>query len=158
MASIQGDLALLETETAQKLLGAAIPARLAYNWTDGTPRVVPMWFHWNGQEIVLAGPADAPKLDAIRAHPQVALTIDGTDWPYKVLLIRGSAAINVVDGLAPEYTASAYRYFGAENGQAFLDMAGGLMSEQARIVVAPAWVGLLDFETRFPQALANKMG
>jgi len=119
---------------------------------------VPIWFHWNGQDVVFAGPADAPKIDAIRANPQVALTIDGTDWPYRVLLIRGTAAINVVDGIAPEYKASAHRYFGVENGEAFLDMAGGLMSEQARIVVTPNWVGLLDFETRFPQALANKMG
>ena len=51
MPSKQGDLALLETPVAQQLLQSKIPARLAYNWTDGTPRVVPIWFVWNGREI-----------------------------------------------------------------------------------------------------------
>ena len=44
----QGDPALLDTDLAQELLHAPIPARLAFVWTDGTPRVVPTWFHWTG--------------------------------------------------------------------------------------------------------------
>ena len=38
----QGDLALLQLPLAQELLHAAVPARLAYVWSDGTPRVVPI--------------------------------------------------------------------------------------------------------------------
>ena len=45
----QGDLALLNEPLAQELLHAAIPARLAYVWSDGTPRVVPIWFQWTGE-------------------------------------------------------------------------------------------------------------
>lgn len=45
MAGHQGDLALLNDPIAQALLQSTIPARLAYSWTDGTPRVVPIWFH-----------------------------------------------------------------------------------------------------------------
>ncbi len=41
----QGDLALLEHPVAQQLLASRELARLAYTWTDGTPRVVPIWFH-----------------------------------------------------------------------------------------------------------------
>ena len=48
MAGHQGDLALLDDPVAQTLLQSTIPARLAYSWTDGTPRVVPIWFHWTG--------------------------------------------------------------------------------------------------------------
>lgn len=89
MAVPQGDLELLNDPIAQELLRSALPARLAYTWPDGTPRVVPIWFHWTGEEIVMAGPPDAPKMDALRANPRVALTIDGDTWPYKVLLLRG---------------------------------------------------------------------
>jgi hypothetical protein len=35
----QGDPRLLETEQAVRLLRSTIPARLAFTWTDGTPRV-----------------------------------------------------------------------------------------------------------------------
>jgi hypothetical protein len=36
----QGDLRLLESEVAQRLLSSRIPARFAYLATDGTPRVL----------------------------------------------------------------------------------------------------------------------
>src|SRR5579863_7589056 len=58
----QGDLSLLQHPAAQELLHSKIPARLAYVWTDGTPRVIPIWFHWNGRDIVMATPPKAPKL------------------------------------------------------------------------------------------------
>ena len=48
-----------------ELLRSTIPARLAYTWPDGTPRVVPIWFHWTGEEVIVASPADAPKVPAI---------------------------------------------------------------------------------------------
>jgi hypothetical protein len=44
----QGDLRLLHGEVAKRLLSSTIPARLAYIAKDGTPRVIPSWFHWNG--------------------------------------------------------------------------------------------------------------
>ena len=36
----QGDLALFQNPAAQQMLHSKIPARVAYVWTDGTPRVV----------------------------------------------------------------------------------------------------------------------
>ena len=65
MATKQGSFALLDDPVAQELLRSTSPARLAYVWTDGTPRVVPIWFHWNGKEIVLGTPPKAPKVQAL---------------------------------------------------------------------------------------------
>jgi hypothetical protein len=50
MPTKQGSLALLDDPVAQRLLQSTIPARFAYNRRDGTPRVVPIGFHWNGAE------------------------------------------------------------------------------------------------------------
>jgi len=60
MTSHQGDLALLQAPVAQQLLQSRSPARLAYLWTDGTPRLVPIGFHWNGSELVFGTPPDSP--------------------------------------------------------------------------------------------------
>lgn len=49
----KGGPELLEDPLAQEVLESRIPARLAYMWTDGTPRVVPIWFHWDGTDIVM---------------------------------------------------------------------------------------------------------
>ena len=159
MATQQGDPALLHDPIAQQLLSSTIPARLAYVWHDGTPRVVPIWFHWTGKEIVMAGPPDAPKVAALRTNSRVALTIDeASGWPYCVLLLRGDARIETVDGIAPEYAAAAERYFGPDQGRAWVENMAQVTDTMARIVVRPDWVGILDFEDRFPQAIASRMG
>jgi len=46
---------------------------------------------------------------------------------------------------------------GDEAGQAWLDQLAAICPQMARIRVSPSWVGLLDFETRFPSALERAM-
>jgi Pyridoxamine 5'-phosphate oxidase len=151
----QGDLGLLQHPASKELLQSKIPARLAYVWTDGTPRVVPVWFHWNEREFVVGTPVKAPKLKALAKNPKVALTIDGNDFPHKVLLGRGTARMETVDGIVPEYATAALRYFEPEQAEAWLAQLGKLTPKMVRIVIAPEWVGLLDFQTRFPSALSS---
>ena len=155
----QGDLALLDTELAQRLLAAPIPARLAFTALDGTPRVVPSWFHWTGRDLVtvtyVAGPNigirhPAARLAALRARPDVAVTIDTETFPPQSLSLRGPVEITEVDGLAPEYAAAARRYLGEEAAAGLLAAMDQPGTVQARIVLRPTWVGMLDFETRLP--------
>jgi hypothetical protein len=155
LAVKQGDLSLLQHPAAQELLHSKIPARLAYISTDGTPRVIPIWFYWNGREIVMATPPKAPKLKALAKNPRVSLTIDDNTFPHKVLLIRGSARLEPVEGIVPEYEAAAARYFDAELAKGWLGQLRTLISSMVRITITPDWVGLLDFQTRFPSALAG---
>jgi len=152
----QGSLELLKEAAAQELLHSKIPARLAYVWMDGTPRVVPIWFHWSGGEIIMASPPRAPKLKALRQNPKVSLTIDENDFPQKVLLIRGTARLDEVEGIAPEYIACAGRYFDAKLAEQWLSQLRTLISSQVRITVKPEWVGLLDFKSRFPSGLTTR--
>ena len=107
----QGSLELLTDPVAEAMLESANPARLAYTWTDGSPRVVPIWFHWTGDQFALGSPPKAPKLKAL----------------------------------------AATRYFGPEQGPAWVSTLRG--KPMARIAVTPEWVGILDFQTRFPSAL-----
>ena len=150
----QGSVELLKEPVAREQLESSIPARLAYIARDGTPRVVPIWFHWNGREVVLGTPASAPKVKDLQADPNVALSIDGDVPPHKVLMIRGKAALSFVDGVLGEYELAAHRYLGSEQGEQWCDMLRGIPGlEMCRIAIDPSWVGLLDFETRYPQAL-----
>jgi hypothetical protein len=157
MPTKQGSIALLNDSVAQELLRSTSPARLAYVWRDGTPRVVPIWFHWNGKEIVLGTPVTAPKVRALLPGAKVALSIDGNTWPYKVLQIRGTAQVETVQGVVPEYALAAERYFGAEQGRAWINQVEGMFSHMVRIAVKPEWVAVLDFEKRFPSAIEAAM-
>ena len=157
MSSKQGDPALLRHPVAQALLRAPIPARFAYTWTDGTPRVVPIWFHWTGEEIVLGTPASAPKVKALRQHSKVALTIDEDKFPSKVLLVRGTARIQEMNGVVPEYAMSARRYLGEEQGRGWSAQAEKLFPKMIRIAIEPEWVAVMDFQERFPSAIEGAM-
>ena len=81
----------------------------------------------------------------------VVHSIDGNEWPHKVLLVRGRASVEMLDDVSPEYERAAARYFGPEQGAAWVGTLRG--KPMARIAITPGWVGILDFETRFPSAL-----
>ena len=116
-----------------------------------------MWFHWTGNEIVLGTPPTAAKLKVLQNNSPVALTIDSNDWPHKILQIRGKTQIQTVQGIVPEYAAAAERYFGAEQGKAWVARFREMFSEMARIAIRPEWVGVIDFERRFPNSIEAGM-
>ena len=132
---------------------------MAFAALDGTPRVVPSWFHWTGRDLVtvtyVAGPRigirhPAARLAALRARPDVAVTIDTETFPPQSLSLRGRVEITEVAGLAPEYAAAARRYLGEEAAAGMLAAMNQPGTVQARIVLRPTWAGLLDFDTRLP--------
>ncbi|MGA2802952.1 MAG: pyridoxamine 5'-phosphate oxidase family protein [Acidimicrobiales bacterium] len=148
-------LEVLNDKVAQELLVSTELARLAYTWRDGTPRVVPVWFHWTGTEVVIGSPSKSPKVKVLETRPEVAVTIDGSSWPYHTLLLRGTATVEHVDGVVPEYAAAAERYFGPEQGLAWVAQLKEMGLAWARIGITPTHATILDFETRFPSALAG---
>jgi pyridoxamine 5'-phosphate oxidase-like protein len=159
MTTLQGDLALLNDPVARGLLEAPIPAQFAYTWTDGTPRVLPIGFHWDGRQIILGSPPEAPKMKALARNPQVAVTISTNEFPFKVLYIRGVASIEVVDDIVPEYVLMARRMMGP-GAEAWLEQVRAMlpaMHGMARIAITPRWAGILDFEQRFPSAIEKAM-
>jgi pyridoxamine 5'-phosphate oxidase-like protein len=155
MATQQGSLDLLNDPVAQKMLQSTVPARFAYIWTDGTPRVVPIGFHWTGSEIVLGTPPDAPKVKALEKNTKVALTIDSDTMPFKVLMVRGTCSVTLMDGIVPEYELMCIRTMGQEGANQWLQQMRGLFSKMTRVAIKPEWAGILDFETRFPSAVEN---
>ena len=145
--------AILQTNpVAQQLLRSTIPARLAYTWHDGTPRVVPMWFHWTGEEFLMGAPPNSPKMRVLAERPAVAVTIDSDEWPYQVLTVRGTAAVAEVAGFFPEYAAMARRYLGEAGGEQFLALGAQTFARWTRIAIRPEEVRLLDFRTDLPSA------
>ncbi len=144
---------ILNDPLAQELLRSNIPARLAYTGRDGAPRAIPIAFHWTGQEFVICTPPHAAKVRALQANPQVALTIDTTTFPPHVMLVRGTASVEVVDGVPSEYLAGSKKIVGEEGFPAFEEQVRTLYLKMARITIVPEWAKLLDFETRLPRAV-----
>src|SRR6266480_2631059 len=112
-------LQVLATPLAQELLHSELLFRLAYVGPDGYPRVVPMGYIWKGGRFVVCTASNAPKVKALQSNPRVALTIDTQTQPPHILLVRGSAAVEVVDGVPDEYLEASRRYVPRQEWSAF---------------------------------------
>lgn len=144
---------ILAKPYAQQLLNGTDPVRLAYTAPDGAPRVVPIGFWVEGDKVVMATTPNAPKIPALRADPRVALTIDTSTFPPKVLLIRGTAQLERVDGVPEGYLDGGRKFMTEEEYVDWEAGVKGLYDEMVVITVTPTWVKLLDFETTIPQAV-----
>jgi hypothetical protein len=146
---------VLAKPLAQQLLGSPIPARLAYTGVDGDPRVVPVGFRWSGGQVVVCTVPASAKVRALRQHPRVALTIDTESYPPNVLLVRGAATVELIDGVPEDYLEAARKLVPADQFAGWEAGVRALYSQMARITIDPDWAKLLDFETTIPKAVED---
>jgi len=151
-------LELMSDPVTQKLIQAAIPARLAYAAPNGEPRVIPIAYLWNGDEIVVCTVHNAPKVRALQVNPRVAITVDTNEFPPNVLLVRGTAKIEIVDGVPSDYIEASRRLVGEGNMAEWEAGVRSLYTRMARISIVPDWVKVMDFETRIPTIVEQLLG
>jgi hypothetical protein len=144
---------VLNRPLSQDLLARDL-TRLAYVAKDGTPRAIPIAFTWNGSTIVMCTSKNAAKLAALRVNPAVALTIDTEVHPPNILLIRGHAELDEVDGIPEEYLQmnGTYQMTPSQRVQWEAEVRS-LYDGMVRIVVTPTWAKLIDFDTTLPSAV-----
>ena len=132
-----GALELLEREPL---------ARLGYTGLDGFPRVIPIGFLWRGGRIIVCTAPISPKVRALSARPHVALTIDNDNAAAsKALLVRGVAAMDIVDGVPEEYLAASAKGMPAERRHEFEAQVRSVYKQMARISIEPRWARYYDF-------------
>jgi hypothetical protein len=126
--------------------------RVAYTGLDGAPRVVPLAYLLLDGRFVFCTAANSAKVAALRNDPRVALTVD-LALPPCCLLVRGTAAVEIVDGVPEEFLAASRRNVPADAFEQFETQVRGLYDQMARIVVTPTFARLNDFERTAPRAV-----
>jgi nitroimidazol reductase NimA-like FMN-containing flavoprotein (pyridoxamine 5'-phosphate oxidase superfamily) len=143
---------------AQELLRSAPLARLAYDGLDGFPRVVPCGFLWTGEAVVICTATTAPKAHALAVRPHVALTIDsaGASAAAQSLLLRGTARLQTVDGVADEYLQAAAKTMEGADLAGFEQAVRATYDQMVRIAVVPEWARFFDYTAgRLPHFLQD---
>lgn len=146
---------ILAKPYAQQLLNGSEPARFAYDGLDGDQRVVPIGFWVEGDDILIATVPKAAKVAALRKNPKVALTVDTGAFPPKVLLLRGTAAVELVPGVPEGYLTAGHKVMTDEQYPAWAEGVNALYDEMVVIRVTLTWAKLLDFETTIPKAVED---
>jgi hypothetical protein len=115
-----------------------------------------------GDQVVISPATTSPKVAALSACPDVALSIDAGDTPgqARALSIRGRASVEIVNSVVEEYLASARKTMDPEAAAEFEQQVRGLYEQTARIVISPHWVRYYDFSAgrmpRFLQELVER--
>lgn len=146
---------ILARPYSRQLLNGPEPARMAYTGLDGEPRAIPIGFWPEGDKILMATVPKSAKVAALRKNPKVALTIDTGAFPPKVLLIRGDAQVDLVQGIPEGYLIAGHKVMTDEQYPAWEAGVKGLYSEMVVLTITPTWAKLLDFETTIPKAVED---
>jgi PPOX class probable F420-dependent enzyme len=90
-------------------------ANLATLMPDGTPQVTPVWVDYDGQYVLVNTARGRQKDLNMRARPDVALSIQDPDDPYRYLQIRGRVAEITERGADAHIDKMAKKYTGADH-------------------------------------------
>ncbi len=99
---------------------------------DGMPTPTPVWFHWDGERVLIFSQENALKLRNIRHNPQVALNFhtdaDGGD----VAILLGTAAIDSEPVSPAQFAAYVAKY---EQGIKMINMTPESMRQSYSAVI-----------------------
>ena len=93
-------------------------ADLATVRPDGAPHVAPVWFHYDGDKVLVVAEPTAVKLRNIAHDPRVSLSIPTPDDPYRYVIVRGTAEVSD-DGPEELVRTMAIHYKGPEEGERY---------------------------------------
>lgn len=140
---------------ARQLLRDEPLLHLSYTGRDGAPRVIPIGYLWDGGRFQMWTVPSSAKVGALRADDRVAITIDIPGPPPRVLLVRGRARMETVDGVPDGYLEASRRAIPPQTWEGFEAQVRALYKQMTVITVTPDWARLLDFETTAPEAVEN---
>ena len=76
---------------------------------DGTPQVSPIWFLFDGSEILVYS-LDSPRARNIASHPRVSLNLDGNGLGGDIVIVEGIARIDADAPSAADNSAYLAKY------------------------------------------------
>lgn len=85
-------------------------ATLATVMPDGSPQVTPVWFDYDGKQIVINTAKGRVKDRNMRRDPRVAVTIMDPKNPYRYLEVRGKVTEVTENGADAHIDRQAKRY------------------------------------------------
>ena len=104
-------------ERLRHLLGDDVKAfaSLALTRKDGTPHVSPVWFAWDGENIIINTARDRVKDRILKRRPRVSMSIMDPADPYRYLLITGPVVDETEEGGYEQICALNQKYHGNPN-------------------------------------------
>ena len=81
---------------------------------DGSPQVTPVWVDYDGAFVLVNSAKGRRKDKNMRARPEVAISVQDPDNPYRYLQVRGRVAEITERGADEHIDALTRRYLGQD--------------------------------------------
>ena len=90
-------------------------ADLALVLRDGTPQATPVWFDWNGEQVIVNTARGRVKDKVLHRRPVVALLIADPANPYRYIQIKGRVVAETEEGAFDQICDLQEKYHGNRN-------------------------------------------
>jgi len=98
-----------------EFLSAPNPSVIATLQPDGSPHTAATWYLWEDGRVLVNMDEGRKRLEHLRSHPRVSLTVLGADSWYRHVTLLGRVAavepdpeLEAIDRLSRHYTGNAY--------------------------------------------------
>ena len=102
----------------ERLLSEPNVAVVAVTAPDGAPHAVPTWYEYKRGEVVFHTGPEAFKYKCLARDPRVTLCVDTKKPPYKAVILKGRAAMEIKADDA-RLLRMAIAYLGKRDGTAY---------------------------------------
>ena len=100
-------------------------ANLATVRPDGSPHVAPVWFLYDGEQVIVMAEKSAVKVRNMQREPRIMLSIATDQTPYQYVLVSGKATITFDDEDETELLRTiSVQYMGEVEGLEYAEKTG----------------------------------
>jgi nitroimidazol reductase NimA-like FMN-containing flavoprotein (pyridoxamine 5'-phosphate oxidase superfamily) len=108
---------------AEALLRQPVLGQLAFNGHDGRPRVLPIWFLYEGGDLLMGSQRHAYKNRCLSADPRASFAVVSSAPPYHEVTMLADAIVETVsDEERNRFIENvSTRYLGAEGSRLYVE-------------------------------------
>ena len=115
---------------------------------DGAPHAVPTWYEYQGGKVVFHTDTSAFKYKCLQHEPRIAFVVDTKKAPYKCVILKGRATIEVKRNDDARGLRMSTAYLGAKAGRAYHATVKGM--EVAVVTLKPERIISWDYGAQAP--------
>ena len=115
---------------------------------DGAPHAVPTWYEYKGGKVSFHTDTTAFKYKCLQHEPRIAFVVDTKKAPYKCVILKGRATIEIKKNDDVRGLRMSIAYLGPKAGRAYHDTVKG--AEVAVVTLKPERIISWDYGREMP--------
>jgi len=138
----------MKKKEIDQLLAQPHIAVIAVTAPDGAPHAVPTWYEYKGGKVTFHTDTAAFKYKCLTHDPRLTFVVDTKKAPYKCVILKGKASIEIKKNDDVRGLRMATAYLGPKNGQAYHNTVKG--HEVAVVTLKPERIISWDYSRESP--------